>query len=176
MKSIRLVALTAILTFAAFGAVLYSSCTKDDCKGVTCLNGGTCSGGTCTCKSGIGGNSCETIYRNSYANQYKGTGTDNTGSTYTNFKLGFTTGTDTSDYTKMQLSVITSSGSAYVTVPIVLSANTASGSVFTVTSTTIDTLTYTGSGTVSASTATLTLTESAPHSGAIIYTFANFLK
>jgi len=176
MKSIRIIALSAILTIGAFSAVTYTSCSKDDCKGVTCLNGGTCSGGKCSCKSGLGGDNCETIYRNNYAKDYSGSGTDNTGGTYANFKLRFTTGTDTADYTKMQLAVVTSSGANYITVPIVLSSNTTSGSAFTVTSTTIDSFTYTGSGTVNGSTATFTMTEATPHAPATIYTFANFIK
>ena len=60
MKSVRLIALSAILTFGTFGAIMYTSCTKDACKGVTCLNGGTCSGGTCTCPTGYIGASCQT--------------------------------------------------------------------------------------------------------------------
>lgn len=61
MKSIRLIALSAFVTISAFCAVLYSaSCTKDACKGVTCLNGGTCSGGTCSCPTGWIGTNCQT--------------------------------------------------------------------------------------------------------------------
>jgi hypothetical protein len=63
MKSFRLVALSALLTVGTFGTVVYTSCTKDACKGVTCLNGGTCSGGTCTCPTGYEGANCETTSR-----------------------------------------------------------------------------------------------------------------
>ena len=63
MKSFRLVALSALLTVGTFSAVLYTSCTKDACKGVTCQNGGTCSGGTCTCPTGYEGANCETASR-----------------------------------------------------------------------------------------------------------------
>jgi hypothetical protein len=63
MKSIKQIALTILLTVSAFCAVLYTSCSKDACKGVTCQNGGTCSGGNCTCTTGYEGTSCETLSR-----------------------------------------------------------------------------------------------------------------
>jgi hypothetical protein len=60
MKSFKQIALSAFITISAFGAVLYTSCNKDECKDVVCQNGGTCSGGTCTCATGYEGNNCET--------------------------------------------------------------------------------------------------------------------
>ena len=176
MKSIRLIALSALLTIGSFCAVTYTSCTKDECKSVTCLNGGTCSGGSCTCKSGIGGNSCETVYRNLYANNYQGTATDNGGFTYTNHRLNVTTGNDTSDYTKMSVQWASATNNGIVTLPVVISNNTASGSVFTVTRTTVDSFTYTGTGTISASAINMTLTEATPNTTAVIISFTNFLK
>src|SRR5476649_1593329 len=61
MKSIKHIALGAFLTLSAFCAVLYTSCTKDACKDVTCQNGGTCSGGNCTCPTGWIGTNCQTL-------------------------------------------------------------------------------------------------------------------
>ncbi len=66
MKSIKQIALGAFLTISAFCAVLYTSCTKDACKGVTCQNGGTCSGGNCTCVTGYEGTNCETASRTKF--------------------------------------------------------------------------------------------------------------
>ncbi len=60
MKSFRLFALSALITIGSVGTVVYTSCTKDECKDVTCLNGGTCSGGTCTCPTGYTGSNCGT--------------------------------------------------------------------------------------------------------------------
>ena len=176
MKSIRLVALSALMTVGTFAAIVYSSCTKDACKGVTCQNNGTCSGGACKCPSGVGGANCETVYRTLYAYTYKGNGTDNLGGTYTNNKLIFSIGSDTSDYTKMSLQWVDGSGVGVVTMPIMIANNTASGSTFTVVSTTSDTFTYTGTGTVNGATANLSLTEATPHAPAVIYTFNNFNK
>jgi hypothetical protein len=59
LTSIKNVALSALLTIGAFTAVTYTACNKDECKDVTCLNGGTCSGGNCTCPSGYEGSRCE---------------------------------------------------------------------------------------------------------------------
>lgn len=62
MKSIRNIAFSAALTFAAFGAVTYTSCNKDECKDVVCQNGGTCNAdnGSCICATGYEGTKCET--------------------------------------------------------------------------------------------------------------------
>jgi len=60
MKSIRHVALSALLTIGIFGTVAYTACNKDACASVTCMNGGTCSGGTCTCPVGYEGTTCDT--------------------------------------------------------------------------------------------------------------------
>src|SRR5579872_2246509 len=72
MKLFKQIALTAFLLTGIFCAVVYTSCQKDVCKGVTCLNNTQCSGGSCVCPPGIGGNNCEIIYRNLYAFSYKG--------------------------------------------------------------------------------------------------------
>ena len=82
MRSIKHIALGAILTLSAFCAVLYTSCSKDACKGVTCSNGGTCTGGNCACPTGYEGTSCQTLSRDKFVGTYIGTeicnvGTDN---------------------------------------------------------------------------------------------------
>lgn len=61
MKQTRAVIIATILTFFAFGAVLYTSCTKDHCKNMNCQNGGTCSNGFCLCPDGYTGTYCQTI-------------------------------------------------------------------------------------------------------------------
>ena len=45
----------------AFSAILYTSCHKDPCSGVNCLNGGSCSNGSCLCPSGFTGLRCENL-------------------------------------------------------------------------------------------------------------------
>ncbi len=70
MKQTKVFLLTAFITLAAFGTVIYSSCKKDPCKGVLCQNGGACSGGSCSCPAGYTGAHCEnstiTYQNNSY--------------------------------------------------------------------------------------------------------------
>lgn len=62
MKSFRIIALSVFISICAFGVVFYAaSCKKDGCKGVTCLNGGTCSGGLCNCPTGYTGVTCQTL-------------------------------------------------------------------------------------------------------------------
>lgn len=82
MKSIKNIALSVLLTVGAFGAVTYTACNKDECKDVVCQNGGTCSGGNCTCPTGYEGNSCEILSREKVLGVYLGSeictvGTDN---------------------------------------------------------------------------------------------------
>ncbi len=84
MKSFRLVALSALLTVASFCAIVYSSCTKDACKGVTCLNGGTCSGGTCTCPTGFIGTNCQTL---AFIGTWKGNDVCSVGGPYNNINI-----------------------------------------------------------------------------------------
>lgn len=50
MKNILIIAL----------AILMAGCAKDPCKGLDCLNGGTCDNGTCLCPEGYEGVNCET--------------------------------------------------------------------------------------------------------------------
>jgi len=53
--------ITSVLTaLATFFMVVYISCTKDQCKSMTCNNGWTCNKGTCSCASGYEGANCET--------------------------------------------------------------------------------------------------------------------
>lgn len=94
----KYVALSAFLTLSAFCAVLYSSCTKDECKGVTCLNGGTCSGGTCTCPTGYEGTSCETESRTKFVKSWSAT--DVIGTTTLSYVVNISSGGST-DVTKV---------------------------------------------------------------------------
>lgn len=177
MKSFKQIALSAFLTISAFGAVVYTSCNKDECKDVVCQNGGTCSEGKCTCPTGIGGDKCETIFRTTYANTYVGNGTDNAtpSNTYTNWRMSFSTvGTDV---TKMELILKDNTSAPVITVPVTLSNTTTTGSVFTITSTVSGGYTYTGTGNISGTIASMTLTEKENATGATTtYTFTNMAK
>lgn len=161
-------------TLGVFTAVLYSSCSKDACKGVTCLNKGACGSGVCSCPTGVGGKNCEFIYRKSYANTYKGIARwdiihndpDNT--------LAFNIPNDTS-LTHMTL-VWTNPGSPIISLPVVITNSSDNGSNFTISSTPIDTFVYSGTGSVNAATASLVLTKSHPNGNPIVVYFNDFNK
>lgn len=47
------------------------SCKKDDpCEDVTCLNGGTCNNGSCSCATGYEGSTCATEQRSKFLASY----------------------------------------------------------------------------------------------------------
>lgn len=48
----------------------FSSCTEDPCEGVSCLNGGMCSNGTCECDAGYEGLDCGTQMRTKMLGTY----------------------------------------------------------------------------------------------------------
>ena len=39
---------------------MLQSCSTDECENVTCMNGGTCADGSCTCAAGYSGTDCST--------------------------------------------------------------------------------------------------------------------
>ena len=178
MKSIKHIVLAAFVTLGVFSAVVYtSSCTKDACKGVTCNNGGTCSGGNCTCVTGYFGTSCDSVYRNDYVGTYKGNGVDNAtpSNTYTGWSMVFSnTG---SSVTSMNLVLEDNTTLPLVSMPITLTTIASSSSVFTITSTVANGSTYTGTGTISGSLASLILTETNNTTSVVTtYTFSNMAR
>ena len=66
MKNNRFI-LTTLIVAALFSTAIFTACTKnsnsntDPCSSVVCLNGGSCSGGTCTCPTGYTGTDCGTV-------------------------------------------------------------------------------------------------------------------
>ncbi|MES2701319.1 MAG: hypothetical protein V4649_01715 [Bacteroidota bacterium] len=169
------IVLSIVATLGIFCAVLYTSCSKDACKGTTCFNKGTCVGGLCQCVTGIEGTNCEVVYRKRYANTYRGNTPNNVGHAKFNNTLTFQEGTDTTDFNKMTLVWFDTSGYA-VTMPITLRDHSAAGSNFTVTETTYGNKKYIGNGTVNANTASLHLTETDVSGGVVYLTFSDFYK
>ena len=157
MKSTKYILLGVVAALFVVCAGLYSSCTRDVCKTVTCTNFGTCGGGSCICPDGIGGLNCEVIYRKLYEHQYKGSGADDSGRLYNNNTLTFNSTADTA-FTKMQI-VWDNHGPKQINMDIKLSSNTSQGSTFTITSTKVDSSVYSGFGTVNKTSASLTITE-----------------
>ena len=115
MKSIKHIALTLVLTVSAFCAVLYTSCSKDACKGVTCQNGGTCSGGNCTCAPGYEGTSCEALSQSKFTGK-TWTASDKevtSGSTIPTYVATFTAGATVTDLNIGDFSGKTGTGTSY---------------------------------------------------------------
>lgn len=169
MKSIRNIALSALLTVGAFSTVVYTSCNKDACKDVVCKNGGTCVSGTCSCPFAYSGTNCETEVRSTYYNTYKGNGTDNDGMTYTGWSLKFYKVGDDAKTLGMDLLTNTNLSVAALTVTL------QSATTFNVVGQTIAGTAFTGSGSINATTASLTLV--ATESGDVTtFTFTNMNK
>lgn len=60
MKASHIFSLTALLVLTLFGTTLYTSCKKDPCDSIRCLNNGACNNGKCVCPTGFTGTYCET--------------------------------------------------------------------------------------------------------------------
>ena len=162
MKLIKQIAVSVLLIAGICCAVLYTSCSKNACSGITCLYNAPCSGGVCTCPTGIGGTDCQTVYRLLYSGTYTGIGSRDTGSLgyADSATMVFSSPTD-SVYTNMTV-VITDSAHDLIGVScfITLSNFSSSGANFTLqSSVTADTTTIiAGTGSISATSASLNLT------------------
>ncbi|MCF8448940.1 MAG: hypothetical protein K9G49_03620 [Taibaiella sp.] len=175
MKPIKQIALGAIVTLSIFCAVLYSSCAKNECGAVTCLNKGTCMGGICKCIQGIEGANCEIIYRKMYANTYVGTPPDDPASDTTNMLI-FVATDDTTNYSSMEVLWIDTAGLTVVKLPVELSNNSSGGSSFNIIPTTKASIAYSGSGTISTTSASMTLRETYTGGGISTKTFNSYKR
>lgn len=92
MKSFKHIALGAFLTLSTFGAVLYTSCSKDKCKDVVCQNGGTCKDGDCVCTTGYEGTNCETLSRTKFVKSWSASDLITGGSTPLSYTANISAG------------------------------------------------------------------------------------
>jgi len=146
----------AAFSVLALGAMLTFSSCKDECKDVTCNNGGTCVTGSCECTTGYEGTNCETETRAKFIGTY----TTNGSVTCPVSGNGTLTGTS--------ISITNSSSAANKIVISVLGVNltaTVSGSSFTLDQSTQNNFTYTGNGSLSGTTITINLNEQDPSIG-----------
>lgn len=75
------------------------SCKKDPCADVSCLNGGTCNDGTCTCAAGYEGTDCSTEQRT----KFLGTYTVNEACASGNYNYTFTSTSSSAGVTRILL-------------------------------------------------------------------------
>ncbi len=80
---IRNIFISAFLTLAIFTAIAYTSCKKDKCENVICLNLGACDEGSCVCPIGYEGDRCEILSRDKFIFTYNGHDTCNIDTTKT---------------------------------------------------------------------------------------------
>ena len=143
---------SAMSVLALSTALFFSSC-KDECKDVTCNNGGVCVEGACDCAVGYEGTDCSTEIRAKFIGTYTVSGT----------VACPVTGSGTIPSTSL---VITNSSASNTKIAInLLGVNltaTVNGSSFTIDQSTQNNFTYTGSGSISGSNLTLTLNEQDP--------------
>jgi hypothetical protein len=67
--------LLKIFTVLTLVVIVVSSCKKDPCDDISCLNGGTCNDGTCACAEGYEGTTCGTEERAKFLSTYSVTET-----------------------------------------------------------------------------------------------------
>lgn len=77
MKMMKNFSLTALLSLSLFGAVTFTSCSRDECKDVVCQNGGTCNedDGSCACPTGYEGDLCATRVADKFVGTWTATET-----------------------------------------------------------------------------------------------------
>lgn len=175
MKSVKYIALGVLVTFGILSAVFYSSCSKDSCGAVTCLNKTSCNGGICDCAKfpGIGGSNCEIVYRKLYSNAYKGYASGTAPHSDSLSTLTFSADADTANFTTMHVDWIDTNALIF-SLPIALSNFSASGATFSITPTTVNNVTVAGNGNISTTAVSMDVTETATNGGVQTLHFYNF--
>lgn len=79
MKFGKHIFLTVFVFFGVIATILYTSCEKNPCNNVSCLNGGSCNMGVCRCPTGYENTKCQTKSVTRYIGTYVGYSTCNNG-------------------------------------------------------------------------------------------------
>ena len=72
MKFWKTILLTTTLFMSFTTILLYTSCEKNACNGVSCANGGSCIGGACHCPTGYEGPTCALKSTSRFTGVYAG--------------------------------------------------------------------------------------------------------
>jgi len=167
--------LAGVTLFGVAGSVFYSSCAKDQCGAIQCINHGTCNNGQCRCLPGTGGANCQTIYRDAYRGDYRGVPPNDSMSTYMHtLQFRYTDG-DTL-YKEMDMLWIDENNQTVANVQINFMEQSLTSSTFSVVPTTAGGVTYTGNGTVNDRTATVQMKRTYAGGGHDIVFFNSYAK
>jgi hypothetical protein len=147
MKKVKI-----LISTLALGTVLFfASCTKDECKDVTCDNGGVCTAGVCDCATGFEGTNCETKMNAKFVASYNGSDVCSSGPyTYT-----ATIAASSTIANGLVINNFGGFGSSFT------ATATVDGSNVTIPSQTVSGLTISGSGTLNSDATNLQLTYTA---------------
>ncbi len=80
MKNLKQLFFGAAIALTSLTVVI-TSCTKDECEDVVCLNNGTCDSGVCLCPTGYQGTTCENQSIDKYLKIWNATDQEDGGST-----------------------------------------------------------------------------------------------
>ncbi len=72
MKFWKSIVYISTLVIAVASVAIYSSCEKNACNDVNCMNGGSCSNGACKCPPGYDGAMCGARSTDRYVGYYSG--------------------------------------------------------------------------------------------------------
>ena len=175
MKLIKNIMLAGVAAMGIAGSVFYSSCVKDQCGAIQCINHGTCNNGQCRCLAGTGGANCQTIYRDAYLGFYKGQPPNDTSSVNMH-SLQFRYNFGDTLYKEMDLLWIDENNQEVANVQINFMEQSLTSSTFSVVPTTVAGVTYTGNGTVDDRTATVQMTRTYAGGGHDIVFFNSYIK
>jgi len=157
MKS-KIFQILGVVAITSLGLV---SCNTDECKDVTCDNGGICVEGTCECLDGYEGTNCETEERAKFTGTYVYGGT---------FVCPVTGDGTISDEPMTVTSSSTDVTRITVDFGFFILTGVVSGTSLTMDAATVGGLDYTGTGSVNGNTLSITLNEVEPNVETCIYT------
>jgi hypothetical protein len=175
MKLIKNIMLAGVTALGISGSVFYSSCVKDQCGAMQCINHGICNNGQCRCLPGTAGANCQTIYRDAYKGFYKGQ-PPNDSSSVTTHALQFRYNDGDTLYKEMDMLWIDEMNQTVANVQINFQDQSLTGSTFSVVPTTSNGVTYTGNGTVTDRMATVHMIRTYASGGQDMLFFNSYIK
>lgn len=175
MKLIKNIMLAGVTALGIGGSVFYSSCVKDQCGAIQCINHSNCINGQCQCLPGTAGGNCQTIYRDAYRGFYKGVPPNDSTSTGMHSLLFRYTDGDTL-YKEMDLLWFDENNQEIANVQINFMEQSLTSSTFSVVPTSAGGVTYSGNGTVSDRMATVQMKRTYTGGGYDMVYFNSYIR